>query len=120
MTKKSYKETFYVSERLGWELKLKKTNQTTGLQYERIPPIKFCTLAATTEFYISTALNKKNMKCISCQHSHQEHRKINGKERQLKSLVLSTEFQFPVQKTGIKNMRHTCPLFPQHWGLYNI
>lgn len=67
--------------------------------------MKFCTPAATTEFYISTVLIKKNMECISCQHSHQEHSKICSMKRQLKSLVLSTEFQFPVQKTGINNMR---------------
>lgn len=80
--------------------------------------MKFCTLVATTEFCISTVLIKKNMECISCQHSHQEYSKISRMKRQLKSLVLSTEFQFPVQRTGINNMRHTCPLFPQHWGLH--
>lgn len=50
------------------------------------------------------------MKCISCQDSHQEHSEISSMKRQLKSSVLSTEFQFPVQKNGINSMRYTCPL----------
>lgn len=86
----------------------------TELQYECIALVKFCTLAATTDSYIYTALIKKSMKCISCQRSHQEHGKISSVKRQLKSLVLSTEFQFPLQKNGINSMRHPWPPFPQN------
>jgi len=42
--------------RLGPEINIKKN---AGLRYECIPLMNFCTLADTTEFYISTVLIKK-------------------------------------------------------------